>query len=166
MFVPLVTAHHNCRFLVSIKSEGMSLYNNSATFGVERVIENNLFRNYFLCWKCLAPTDVIFIFCDGTKWPWKGEKCKFGFYFSICVDLVFRKEAEPYKGMGPCHDSWQTDCQVKTVSARVISADGTSAGSAVFVLYLGKHSAIDTLKCFPWQTFRCQQIVHSFIQGY
>lgn len=137
MFAPLVTAHHNCCFLISIKSERMSLYNNSATFGIQRVIENNLFRNYFLCWKCLAPTDVIFIFLWWHKveaqWPWKGEKCKFGFYFSICVDLVFRKEAEPYKGTGPCHDRWQTDCQVKKQSpARVISTDWTSAGKCSF----------------------------------
>lgn len=41
-----------------------------------------------------------------------------GCYFSICVDLVFRKEAEPYKGTGPCRDRWQTDCQVKTVSSK------------------------------------------------
>lgn len=97
MFVPLVTAHHNCRFLVSIKSERMSLYNNSATFGVERVIENNLFRNYFLCWKCLAPTDVIFIFCDGTKWRLsdhgKGRNANSGF-ISVFVWIWFSEKKQ------------------------------------------------------------------------
>lgn len=34
--------------------------------------------------------------------------------FQYLWDSVFRKEAEPYKGAGPCRDRRQSDCQVKT----------------------------------------------------
>lgn len=121
MFAPLLTAPHNCRFLVSIKSERMSLYNNSATFGVERVIENK-FRNYFLCWKCLAPTDVIFISCDGIKWRLndrgKGRNANSGF-ISVFVWIWFsEKKQSLIKEQNLVNDRWQTDCQVKTVSSK------------------------------------------------
>lgn len=98
-----------------------------------------------------------------TPWPWKEEKCKFGFYFSICVDLVFRKEAEPYKGTGPCQDRWQTDCQVKTVSARVISADWTPLAVQLLFCTLG-----DTQPLIPSSVFRDKPsganrlLIHSF----
>lgn len=81
----------------------MSLYTDSVNLGVHRVTANNLSRNYFSCWKCLAP-QMLFLFSiiaqSGDSAAMERGECKSGFYFIVCGIRCSEKKQSLLKELG------------------------------------------------------------------